>query len=299
MDAKPISLAQDARQKLSAFSDGAVQAPPFVLIEPLRKAGPVVFASPHSGRCYPGAMLCRSRLDLHTLRRAEDAYVDALFSAAPSLGAPLLCANIARAYVDLNRHAQELDVDMFAGPLALPAKAASGRVQAGLGVIPRIAGDGREIYAAKLCPSEAEERLAQVYRPYHAALEALLAATQEQFGCALLMDCHSMPSTVRGPNAPDIVLGDRFGASAKPGLTARVEGLLRHLGYRVARNAPFAGGHITEIYGQPKRGRYAIQLELCRGLYMNETSLEPSADFASVRADMGRLIAALLEEPMP
>lgn len=298
MDPKPISFAHDARHKLGTFSDGPAEAPPFLLIEPLRKAGPVVFASPHSGRCYPGAMLCRSRLDIRSLRRAEDAYVDALFSAAPSLGAPLLCANIARAYVDLNRHAEELDAGMFSGPLALPAKAASGRVQAGLGVIPRIAGDGREIYAGKLCPKEADERLDWVYRPYHAALEALLVATQEQFGCAILLDCHSMPSAVRGPNAPDIVLGDRYGASAKPGLTARVEGLLRHLGYRVARNAPFAGGHITEIHGQPQAGRHAIQLELSRGLYMNEANLEPNADFARVRADMCRLIAALLEEPM-
>ena len=298
MDPKLISFAPDVRHKLDTFRDGPTEGLPFLLIEPLRKAGPVVFASPHSGRCYPEAMLCRSRLDLRSLRCAEDAYVDALFSAAPSLGAPLLCANIARAYVDLNRHAEELDARMFAGPLALPARAASGRVHAGLGVIPRIAGDGREIYAAKLCPKEAEERLDRVYRPYHAALEGLLIATKEQFGCAILVDCHSMPSAVRGPNAPDIVLGDRFGASAKPGLTARIEALLRHLGYRVARNAPFAGGHITEIHGQPQTGRHAIQLELCRGLYMNEVNLEPNADFARVRADMGRLIAALLEEPM-
>lgn len=277
-------------------SGDAALGPPFVLVEPLHRAGPVVFASPHSGRCYPEAMLRRSRLELMALRRAEDAYVDALFSAAPRLGAPLLCATISRAYVDLNRHPTELDPGMYHGPLALPANSASPRVQAGLGVIARISGDGREIYTARLPPSEAEQRLAHVYEPYHAALEALMAATQEQFGCALLIDCHSMPSSVRGPCAPDIVLGDLFGASAGGQLTARVENLLRNMGYRVARNAPFAGGHITELYGRPHLGRHAIQLELSRGLYLHEASLEPSSGFERVRSDMQRLIAALLQE---
>ncbi len=294
----------DAQQRVIEGRVGAIWPPgsdaalgvPYVLVEPMRRAGPVVFASPHSGRCYPEAMLRRARLELMALRRAEDAYVDELFSAAPRLGAPLLCATISRAFVDLNRHPTELDPAMFNGPLTMACNAASPRVQAGLGVIARIAGDGREIYTGRLHPEEAAQRLDLVYAPYHAALEALMAATQDQFGYAVLIDCHSMPSAVRGPFAPDIVLGDRFGASADAQLTCRLESLLRAMGYRVARNAPFAGGHITELYGCPSQGRHAIQLELSRGLYMHEMRLEPNAGFERVRADMQRLIAALLEE---
>jgi N-formylglutamate amidohydrolase len=267
--------------------------PPFVLIEPLHRTAPLVFASPHSGRRYPSEFLAMARTGLLSLRRSEDAYVDELFAGAANFGAVVLSATVARAFVDLNRDPAELDPDMFVEHLPRAPVNATARVQAGLGAIPRIAGDGQPIYRRKLALAEAEARLAAVHRPYHARLTSLLAETHAEFGCAVLIDCHSMPSCARGAHSPDIVLGDRFGASCHPSVTALVEVTLRRFGYRVARNAPFAGGHTTQAYGRPSLKAHAIQIEINRALYLDERTLERTSGFAKIRSDMSKLAETL------
>jgi N-formylglutamate amidohydrolase len=267
--------------------------PPFVLIEPLRRTAPLIFASPHSGRRYPSDLMAATRVSLISLRRSEDAYVDELFAGAAAHGAAVLSASIARAYVDLNRDPAELDPDMFDERPPHSAHSSSARVQAGLGAIPRVSGDGQSIYRRKLMLSDAEQRIAAVHRPYHALLANLVAETKTQFGCAVLVDCHSMPSNSRGAHAPDIVLGDRFGASCHPSVTALVEATLRRLGYRVARNTPFAGGHTTQTYGRPSARTHALQIEINRALYVDERTLERTNGYVRVRADMTRLAEAL------
>jgi N-formylglutamate amidohydrolase len=267
--------------------------PPFALIEPLRRTAPLIFASPHSGRRYPAELLADARVSLISLRRSEDAYVDELFAAGAAHGAAVLSATIARVYVDLNRDPAELDPDMFEERPPPSAHLSSARVQAGLGAIPRVSGDGQNIYRRKLSLEEAERRIATVHRPYHAMLQNLVTETREAFGCAVLIDCHSMPSSARGAHAPDIVLGDRYGASCHPSVTALVEATLRRLGYRVARNAPFAGGHTTQTYGRPVHRTHALQVEINRALYLDERTLERTNGYARVRADMSRLAEAL------
>lgn len=267
--------------------------PPFVLIEPLRRTAPLIFASPHSGRRYPADLLADARVSLISLRRSEDAYVDELFASAAAHGAAVLSASIARAYVDLNRDPTELDPEMFDERPPNSPHSSSARVQAGLGAIPRVSGDGQAIYRRKLSLDEAERRIACVHRPYHALLQNLMAETKELFGCAVLIDCHSMPSNARGAHAPDIVLGDRFGASCHPSVTALAEATLRRLGYRVARNTPFAGGHITQTYGRPAARMHALQIEINRALYVDERTLERTNGHTRVRADMSRLAEAL------
>lgn len=265
---------------------------PFVLIEPLHRTAPLIFASPHSGRRYPPELLADARVALISLRRSEDAYVDELFASAAAHGAPVLSATVARAFVDLNRDPDELDPEMFD---ERPPRSQSGsaRIQAGLGAIPRVSGDGQTIYRRKLSLHEAERRMAAVHRPYHAMLANLVGETRESFGCAVLIDCHSMPSSARGQHAPDIVLGDRFGASCHASVTALAEAALRRMGYRVARNTPFAGGHTTQTYGRPFAGVHALQIEINRALYVDERTLERTSGYARVRADMGRLAEAL------
>jgi N-formylglutamate amidohydrolase len=263
-----------------------------VLIEPMRRSAPLIFASPHSGRRYPPDLLANTRIGLLSLRRSEDAYVDELFAGAAAHGACVLSATIARAYLDLNRDADELDPEMFVErpPRAL---AGSARVQAGLGAIPRVSGDGQVIYRQKLTLADAGRRMAAIHAPYHAMLSNLLTETRDLFGCAVLIDCHSMPSSARGAHAPDIVLGDRFGASCHPSVTAIAEATLRRLGYRIARNAPFAGGHTTQTYGRPGQRTHALQIEINRALYLDERTLERTNGFTRVRADMSRLAEAL------
>ncbi len=293
MDPTDLSL-NAAPAATDGENHAAPQAePPFVLIEPLRRTSPLIFASPHSGRRYPPELLANARVSLISLRRSEDAYVDELFAGAAAHGAAVLSGTIARAYVDLNRDPAELDPEMFDERPPPSPQSNSARVQAGLGAIPRISGDGQTIYRRKLSLSEAERRISSVHRPYHAMLQNLVAETKELFGCAVLIDCHSMPNNARGAHAPDVVLGDRFGASCHPSVTALAEATLRRLSYRVARNTPFAGGHTTQTYGRPAARVHALQIEINRALYVDERTLERTNGYVRVRADMTRLAEAL------
>jgi N-formylglutamate deformylase len=267
----------------------ALLARPFRLVRPPVQRVPFVFASPHSGRRYPASLAARSRLDATTLRRSEDAFVDSLFEGAVALGAPFLAAEFPRAFVDVNRGPGELDPAMFDGALAVAVDTPSPRVTAGLGVIPRIVRDGAEIYAIKLKPEEARQRLEGLYRPYHAALTALVAETQARFGTCVLVDCHSMPSAL---SVPDIVLGDRYGASAAPILVRRTQEAFQAHGFSVARNVPYAGGQTTLQYGRANTASHALQIEVNRGLYLDEERILRKAGFADVQR---RLEAALAE----
>ena len=202
---------------------------PFRLRRPAAQSMAVVFASPHSGTDYPPAFLAGSRLALDSLRRSEDCWVDELFAAAPSLGAPLLAALFPRSFVDPNREALELDPQMFEDALPRDANTGSPRVAAGLGVIPRVVATGEEIYGRKLAFAEAAERIQRYWRPYHAALAAEIQATRRRFGTCVLIDCHSMPSAGGAPEREtgwdrvDFVLGDCRGTSCAPALTEQVE----------------------------------------------------------------------------
>jgi len=258
---------------------------------------PLVFASPHSGRLYPDDMMAAAALDALAIRRSEDAFVDDLIAAAPELGASVITARFARAYIDLNREAFELDPGMFADELPEFARARTARVAAGLGAIARVVSEGQEIYARKLTFAEARARIEGAHRPYHAALAGLIAEARAAHGFAILIDWHSMPAAAAkagGRDRPcDIVLGDRFGAACAGLLTARVERELEALGYRVARNTPYAGGYTTEHYGRPARRTHALQIEINRALYLDEARLSPTAGFDRLKGHLEALTRAL------
>jgi N-formylglutamate amidohydrolase len=280
-------------------ADADIQ-PPFEVIEPPRLAAPLVFDSPHSGSRYPSAFLAASRLDPLTLRRSEDAFVDELFLPCVALGAPLLRACFPRAFLDLNREPFELDPRMFDGPLPDYVNTRSLRVAAGLGTIPRVVGDAQPIYRGRVPVAEALARVAALHRPYHQRLAGLVERTRARFGVAILIDCHSMPSTLAETGSLDIVLGDRFGASAAPWVVEALESTLLARGYRVRRNKPYAGGYITEHYGAPVAGRHAVQIEVNRGLYMDEARMVKqgrAADLAeSLKAAAEALAARAVAE---
>lgn len=281
------------------------RSPPFSVMHPPRQAGPVVFASPHSGRDYPAALLAETRLDAVALRRSEDCFVDELFDAAPRHGAPLLAAHFPRAWCDVNREQWELDPGMFEEALPGFVNIGSARVGAGLGTIPRVVTSGEAIYRRKLRFAEAEERMRQCWSPYHDALAGLIRSTRETFGACLLIDCHSMPGLVRaaagqgramGLAAPDFVLGDAHGTACAPRITAHVEAALAGLGYTVRRNDPYAGGYVTRHYGRPRKDVHVLQIEIARPLYMNEQDLRRSAGFEGLRGQMAVLIETLVRE---
>jgi N-formylglutamate amidohydrolase len=274
-------------------------AEPFLVKRPSAPRAPFVWCSPHSGRVYPQAFLNAVRLDPLSLRKSEDCYVDDLISKVPSLGVPTLCAQFPRAYLDVNREPYELDPILFHDPVPDFANTQSARVIGGIGTIPRIVADGENIYAGPIALAAAFQRIELLYKPYHAALSGLLDETYQAFGFAILIDCHSMPSALMAQtNAtrPDFVLGDRFGASCDPTLTAFVKTTLSRCGYHVQLNRPYAGGYITEHYGRPLRGVHALQIEMNRGLYVDERTLKPKPGFATLQENLTKLAARMITE---
>ncbi|SIT89371.1 N-formylglutamate amidohydrolase [Yoonia rosea] len=270
----------------------------YTLTRPQVRTTSVVFASPHSGRDYPDAFLRRSVLNASEIRSSEDAFVDQLFAAVPDHGAPLLTATAPRAFLDLNRGVDELDQALIEG---VRRNAHNPRIASGLGVIPRVVANGRQIYRGKLTLAEAHLRIAQYWRPYHDQLQTLLDESNNAYGEAILIDCHSMPHEALenvgppGSARPDVVLGDRFGSTAAASVVEQVEAAFTSAGLRVARNMPFAGAFITQHYGRPSRQQHAIQVEVDRALYMNERTLELNADFTAFQALLSGVIAEIVD----
>jgi N-formylglutamate amidohydrolase len=265
---------------------------------PERQSVPLVVASPHSGSLYPVEFLAQAAVPLAALRRAEDAFVDELFAAAPDLGIPFLAARFPRSYVDANREPYELDPGMFEGPLPRALNHRTTRVAAGLGMIPRVAASGEAIYRGRVPAEAIEHRLETCWRPYHVTLSMLIEQAYAQFGGVLLIDAHSMPSSASGiglrerDQRVDVVLGDNHGEACAPGLIDCVDHWLTAHGLRVRRNQPYAGGFTTQRYGRPSVGRHALQIEINRSLYMDEARHTKLATFGT----MARLMTGLLEE---
>ncbi len=274
----------------------------FTLHLPRQRTTPVVFSSPHSGADYPQSFVSQSLLDRHAIRSSEDAFVDRLFSAAPRFGAPLIAARVPRAYIDLNRAADELDPAVIEGIDRAPHNP---RVSSGLGVIPRVVAGGRAIYRGKLSRAEAEQRILRYWHPYHTALKTLLDESLAQFGEAVLIDCHSMPHEAIEAHArpghprPDVVLGDRFGAAAARDVVDRIEAAFAAAGLRTARNAPFAGAYIAQAHGRPSRRQHVVQIEIDRALYMDEARIQPRADFAQFQSLVTGIIAEITTSSRP
>jgi N-formylglutamate amidohydrolase len=290
---------QGRRPRMTPF-DGEL-TPPFEIVEPAAWRAPIIFNSPHSGSVYPDEFLKASRIDLPALRRSEDSFMDELIGGLSDHGFPVVRVNFPRSYVDVNREPYELDPRMFSGRLPSFANTRSMRVAGGLGTIPRVVGDGQEIYRERLGIDDALARIEAFYKPYHRALRRLINKAHQTFGTVVVVDCHSMPSigvSRDEPRRPDVVIGDRYGTSCAPLLPDVVEETMRALGYSFGRNKPYAGGFITEHYGNPASGLHAIQLELNRAIYMDERRRERSERFAQVAMDFAALADALAAVPL-
>ncbi len=259
--------------------------------------GPVVLASPHSGRDYPAHFLAQARLSTMQLRRAEDAYVDELLSGAVEAGAQLAAARYGRSYLDVNRSADELDPAMIVDPMVPEPGQGSERVAAGLGVLPRIAAHGLDIYAARLRLADAEARISAVHAPWHQLLETLTREALAAHGHCVLLDCHSMPTPpAAGGPPPQFVLGDLHGRSASPTVVAAIERSLSLDGWRVTRNHPYAGGYTTARHGRPALGIHTVQIEIDRALYMDPARLAKHGGFVRIAASLRRIVEMLLRD---
>lgn len=261
-------------------------------------AAPVVFDSPHSGTIYPADFGYAAPFEI--LRRAEDAFVDELFADAPHHGASLLAALFPRSYIDPNRHESEVDLTLFAEPWPHPVLP-SERAKRGLGLIRRLVRPDTPVYDRRLTVTEVESRIARFHRPYHAELKAMLDRAHGTFGAVWHINCHSMKALGRGPvpHRPrprkDFVLSDRDGTTCSADFTEMVRRTLVDLGYSVAVNHPFKGAELVARNGDPACNRHSLQIEVNRGLYMDERRVEKTSGFAALKADINRLIAAIAD----
>ena len=264
---------------------GSLETKPYRLIEPEALLSGIVIASPHSGRNYLSSVKEQSILDPITLRSSEDAFVDELMDFAPALGIPLICSEIPRAFVDLNRARDELDPAIIEG---LKPDRQNPRVISGLGVIPRVVANGKEIYSGKLSKEAAIERLENFWDPYHSKLAELLDRARQQFGYSILIDTHSMPheailNASSSFRTSQIVLGDRYGATCAPEIINDLIKLISKNGLRASRNIPFSGAYIVQKYGSPGLNRHAIQLEIDRSIYMDERKIQKLEKFHKLK----------------
>ena len=283
-------------QSVERFSDSL----PFSIRGPAEQRVPFVFNSPHSGNNYSSEFCQVSALSLHDLRKSEDVAVDQLFESVVEIGAPLLSASFPRAWLDVNREPYELDPRLFNERLPAHANTRSMRVAGGLGTIPRIVSENLEIYKQPPSLQDAISRIENVYRPYHDTLRKLIAETVVQFGFAVLVDCHSMPSLERKPDIksrPDIIIGDRYGTSCHGDISQELINRFSERGYRVMRNKPYAGGFITEHYGRPLKGLHAVQIEINRKLYMDETTFEFHSGSGKLIDDIRSVVEHLVSLP--
>ena len=264
---------------------GSLETKPYRLIEPEALLSGIVIASPHSGRNYLSSVKEQSILDPVTLRSSEDAFVDELMDFAPALGIPLICSEIPRAFVDLNRARDELDPAIIEG---IKPNRQNPRVISGLGVIPRVVANGKEIYSGKLSKEAAIERLESFWDPYHSKLAELLDRARQQFGYSILIDTHSMPheailNASSSFRTSQIVLGDRYGATCAPEIINDLIKLISKNGLRASRNIPFSGAYIVQKYGSPGLNRHAIQLEIDRSIYMDERKIQKLEKFRKLK----------------
>jgi N-formylglutamate deformylase len=259
---------------------------------------PLVLDSPHSGRELPADF--GTVLSEFELRNAEDCYVDRLYLPATARGIPLLAARVSRVYLDVNRHADDIDPEVLDAPP--PGAAASGKARLGKALVWRTLDDGRPIYARRLSMQEIASRIARCHTPYHRGLQRLLDAAHTRFGRVLHINCHSMNPVGgsqgeggAGRTRADFVLGDRDGSTCDPALTAFVRHTLAGMGYNVTVNDPFKGVALVQAYCDPAAGRHSLQIEINKRLYMDDSTLEPHDGFDTLQHNLMRLIDALIE----
>lgn len=268
-------------------------APPFTTSGTIG-ATPVVVSVPHAGRDYPADIGDALAVPLATTIGLEDRHADALVDGLAADGHYIVIARTPRLLIDLNRAEDDLDPDM-----AVPGAAITSRARAGLGLVPTRLGNKPALWRVPPDGAAVEERLARSYRPYHAALAHALARTRRRWGYAVLIDLHSMPPLI-GPQAAQIVLGDRGGTTAADAVAVAAQAAARNAGFRTARNTPYAGGRIVERHGRLGEHIHALQIEVDRRCYLDRAQLRPTSArhrVAAMLADAARRMIDALAIP--
>ncbi len=226
-----------------------------------RGTTPLILSLPHVGTTIP------DKLKSHYSERAlqvedTDWHLERLYDFAIGLGASVIVPSTSRYVIDLNRPPD--DTPMYPGA-------------SNTELCPTRFFNGDSLYVDGAAPdaSEVAHRRATYWQPYHDALRAELDRVRAQFGYALLWDGHSIRSEIPwlfDGKLPDLNLGTASGTSCPDSLrSALVEELQRTPQFTHATDGRFKGGYITRNYGRPADNIYAVQMEMCQSLYMQES----------------------------
>ncbi len=261
---------------------------------------PLLISVPHAGRFFPKEFLENTRLTEKQLRGNEDLFVDELVFPLAENGIPVLCMNLARSFIDVNRDKIELDSKMFYDYPEDKIAIENNRCRFGLGLIHRIDVDNQQIYDGLLSYYEVQDRIKYVYDAYHKRLQQLINKCCKKFGFCCVLDCHSMPSKICKiiPESPhiDFCLGDLFSQSCPPKYTAVLQNSLQSCGYTVTANVPYSGAFTTFNYCQPRKKIYTLQIEINRETYADEKELEKNERFQTVSNDINGVILSFAKK---
>lgn len=266
---------------------------PFAIVEPAGAETPVLVEVPHAGLAIDPEALATLVAPARGIARDADLHVDRLCEDAPALGATLLVAHVSRLEIDLNRAETDVDADTVEGGGAIPSPR---------GVLWRLTTDGAPMLERPLPRHELTRRLDTIYRPYHRAIASILERKRARFGFAIMLCAHSMPSLGRRVDGratspvkrADLVPGTRGRTSAAPAVIDRVDDAARAMDWSVRHDDPYKGGFSTACYGRPVEGLHAVQIEISRGLYLDEATLriDPQG-FQAVRQFLRSLVTRL------
>ena len=254
---------------------------------------PLILSVPHKGQYFPPEFLQATAVGQAELRRNEDSFVDELIKPASENGIPMIAMNVARAFIDVNRDKLEIDPTMFYN---YPSQdfAMGRRCRLGLGVIHRITAKNHPIYKGLLNYNEVQKRFTEVYDAYHLRLQRLIDKVLRKFGICFILDCHSMPSEIctllQDTQRIDFCLGTLFSQSCPEVLHNAFKSGLEGKNYYISDNSPYSGAYITFNYCQPRRNIYTMQMEINRGLYMDERSYKKNHSFSKVCNDISQNI---------
>jgi N-formylglutamate amidohydrolase len=244
----------------------------------------MIFHMPHSSKCIPAevkpALLLNERELEQELILMTDAYTDELFGAHALPEDTIVTFPISRLAVDPERFPDDNMEEM---------------ARVGMGVIYTKTAHGRELRKAP-SPKERKKLICTYYFPHHECLTQSTVREMAQRGHALIIDCHSFPSSPlpyekdQHPIRPDICIGiDGFHTPTD--LVERIEEVAKDLGMTCARNRPFDGSLVPlSLYKQDTRV-LSIMIEVNRKLYMDENDGSKSAGLEGCKRRLGTIIA--------
>ena len=261
----------------------------FEITLPDNQRVPILLSIPHCGTAFPDELKDQYKPDLIQAPDDTDWFVDQLYNFAPAMGITMISAVYSRWVIDLNR-------DPNSKPLY-----SDGRIITGL--CPTTNFLGEPIYKdnrKEIDSTDINARLKNYYQPYHSKIQELLDDLKKEFGKVLLWDCHSIRQTVKTIQTekfPDLILGDADGTSASPGIIESALGVLDHCTYTIRHNHPFKGGTITRHFGRPAENQHALQLEMTKVNYMNDSETKYDVERATkMQSLLKKVFEKLIEQ---